>query len=36
MDDSNKFTVDIDKLNPNTKYYVRVYATNSIGTSYGI
>ena len=35
IDDSNKFAVDIDKLKPNTKYYARAYATNSIGTSYG-
>jgi hypothetical protein len=29
------FTSNIIGLNPNTKYYVRAYATNSAGTSYG-
>jgi uncharacterized protein (TIGR02145 family) len=29
------FTSSITGLNPNTKYFVRAYATNSIGTSYG-
>jgi uncharacterized protein (TIGR02145 family) len=29
------FTCDINNLNPNTSYYVRAYATNSAGTSYG-
>ncbi len=29
------FTANISSLNPNTTYYVRAYATNSAGTSYG-
>ncbi|MEI6753326.1 MAG: FISUMP domain-containing protein [Paludibacter sp.] len=29
------FTSAITGLNPNTKYYIRSYATNSVGTSYG-
>ncbi|MCX6580187.1 MAG: Ig-like domain-containing protein [Candidatus Aminicenantes bacterium] len=29
------FTGNITGLNPSTKYYVRAYATNSIGTAYG-
>ena len=29
------FTSTITGLTPNTKYYVRAYATNSIGTAYG-
>ena len=29
------FTSNITKLEANTKYYVRAYATNSVGTSYG-
>jgi N-acetylneuraminic acid mutarotase len=29
------FTSDITNLQPNTTYYVRAYATNEIGTSYG-
>ncbi len=29
------FTSNIQNLNPNTKYYVRAYATNKSGTSYG-
>ena len=29
------FSVEISGLNPNTTYYVRAYATNSTGTSYG-
>ncbi|MCX7736025.1 MAG: T9SS type A sorting domain-containing protein [Candidatus Kapabacteria bacterium] len=29
------FTSNISGLSPNTKYYVRAYATNSVGTSYG-
>ncbi len=29
------FTSNITGLNPNTLYYVRAYATNSVGTSYG-
>lgn len=30
------FTSDINGLIPNTTYYVRAYATNAIGTSYGL
>ena len=30
------FSVDLDSLSPGTKYYVRAYATNSAGTSYGV
>ncbi|HEX2975107.1 MAG TPA: hypothetical protein VHO68_04150 [Bacteroidales bacterium] len=29
------FTSNISGLSPNTTYYVRAYATNSVGTSYG-
>ena len=29
------FTSILSNLNPNTTYYIRAYATNSIGTSYG-
>lgn len=29
------FTSNINNLNPNTTYYVRAYATNSAGTTYG-
>jgi hypothetical protein len=29
------FSSNISGLNPNTTYYVRAYATNSVGTSYG-
>ncbi len=32
---SGSFTSDITGLTPNTLYYVRAYATNSVGTSYG-
>jgi PKD repeat protein len=32
---SQSFTSTISGLNPNTKYYVRAYAVNSAGTSYG-
>jgi uncharacterized protein (TIGR02145 family) len=32
---SGVFTSSITGLNPNTKYFVRAYATNSLGTSYG-
>jgi hypothetical protein len=32
---SGSFTSIITGLTPNTKYYVRAYATNSAGTSYG-
>ena len=30
------FTSNITQLTPNTMYYVRAYATNSVGTGYGI
>ncbi len=29
------FTSTISGLNPNTSYYIRAYATNSVGTAYG-
>jgi hypothetical protein len=29
------FTSDMAGLSPNTKYYVRAYATNTVGTAYG-
>lgn len=29
------FTVDLANLSPNTKYYVRTFATNNVGTGYG-
>ena len=32
---TGSFTSSITGLTPNTKYYVRAYATNSAGTSYG-
>ncbi|MFZ4724629.1 MAG: FISUMP domain-containing protein [Paludibacter sp.] len=32
---SGAFTSNISGLSPNVKYYMRAYATNSIGTSYG-
>ncbi|MDP3461929.1 MAG: PKD domain-containing protein [Bacteroidales bacterium] len=32
---TGEFTSYIADLNPNTTYYVRAYATNSIGTAYG-
>ena len=32
---SNNFTSSITELMPSTTYYVRAYATNSVGTSYG-
>jgi hypothetical protein len=32
---TGSFTSSIDGLAPNTKYYVRAYATNSAGTAYG-
>ncbi len=32
---TGSFTVDLSDLTPNTTYYVRAYATNSEGTSYG-
>ena len=30
------FTSNITGLQPNTRYYVRAYATNSLGTAYGV
>jgi len=33
--DSASFTLMIDSLNPSTTYYIRAYATNSVGTAYG-
>lgn len=32
---SGSYTSIITDLNPNTTYYVRAYATNSVGTNYG-
>jgi uncharacterized protein (TIGR02145 family) len=32
---SGSFASSITGLSPNTKYYVRAYATNSVGTAYG-
>ena len=32
---TGEFSILIEKLTPNTKYYVRSYAKNSIGTAYG-
>lgn len=32
---SGSYTSIITNLNPNTTYYVRAYATNSVGTNYG-
>ena len=32
---TGNFTVEMSNLNPNTTYYVRAYAMNSVGTSYG-
>lgn len=32
---TGSFTVEMANLNPNTTYYVRAYAINSVGTSYG-
>ena len=34
-DANGNFTVTMTDLQPNTTYYVRAYATNAIGTSYG-
>jgi len=31
----SSFEANLNQLNPNTIYYVRAYATNSVGTSYG-
>ena len=33
--DTGNFKSTIKRLSPNTKYYARAYATNSVGTSYG-
>lgn len=33
--DTTSFNVELGKLEPNTKYYLRAYATNKIGTAYG-
>ncbi len=33
--DIGSFTSDITNLTPNTTYYLRAYATNSVGTAYG-
>src|SRR5690554_3720688 len=30
-----EFSSSLSELNPDTKYYVRAYATNSVGTAYG-
>ena len=32
---TNTFSVTLEELTPNTTYYVRTYATNEAGTSYG-
>lgn len=32
---TGSFTANLTNLSPNTLYYVRAYATNSVGTSYG-
>ena len=32
---SGSFSSNITALTPNTKYYIRAYATNSVGTGYG-
>ena len=32
---TDSFTSDLTKLSPNTTYYVRAYATNDVGTTYG-
>jgi len=32
---TGKYTSNISGLNPNTTYYIKAYATNSVGTSYG-
>lgn len=32
---TGKFTSSISGVTPNTRYYVRAYATNSVGTAYG-
>ncbi len=34
-DDMGSFSADIQGLSPNTTYYIRVYATNTAGTSFG-
>lgn len=33
---NGEFTGNLDSLKPNTTYYVRAFATNSLGTSYGL
>ena len=33
--ETNTFSGNMTELSPKTKYYVRAYATNSVGTSYG-
>ena len=33
--DTGSFQSDISNLNPNSVYYIRPYASNSVGTSYG-
>ena len=35
LDNSNPFSRDLNTLQPNTKYYVRAWAENSVGTAYG-
>jgi uncharacterized protein (TIGR02145 family) len=32
---SGSYTSSLTNLNPNTTYYIRAYATNSVGTAYG-
>ena len=32
---TGSFTSHITDLDPNTKYYIKAYATNSVGTAYG-
>ncbi len=32
---TGSFVADLSSLSPNTTYYVRAYATNSVGTAYG-
>ncbi|MDB5221403.1 MAG: hypothetical protein JWN83_70 [Chitinophagaceae bacterium] len=35
LDAANNFSSDITGLSPNTRYYYKAYATNSIGSTYG-